>query len=159
MIWKWLESIEAIAEPFNGYQMHGSYRYAQTADEAGEPVDLIRVRALMVPPGIPDFLTRTRLLGAGPVTLTGRALAGRLGISRVETSADGGSTWSDAQLGVRPPRFAWRGWTAQWDATPGRHTLMVRATDTEGNCQPVEPEWNIQGMGNNMAQSVDVIVE
>ncbi|MCH8990049.1 MAG: sulfite oxidase [Chloroflexi bacterium] len=156
---KWLESIEAVGEPFNGYQMHGSYRYAQTADEPGEPVDLIRVRALMVPPGIPDFLTRTRLLDSGPVTLTGRAWAGRLGISRVETSTDGGASWSDAQLSVQPPRFAWRGWTAQWNAAAGRYTLMVRATDTEGNRQPVEPEWNIQGMGNNMVQSVDVIVE
>lgn len=156
---KWLESIEAVGEPFNGYQMHGSYRYAQTADEPGEPVDLIRVRALMVPPGIPDFLTRTRLLDSGPVTLTGRAWAGRLGISRVETSTDGGASWSDAQLGVQPPRFAWRGWTAQWNAAAGRYTLMVRATDTDGNRQPVEPEWNIQGMGNNMVQSVDVIVE
>jgi DMSO/TMAO reductase YedYZ molybdopterin-dependent catalytic subunit len=156
---KWLESIEALAEPFNGYQMHGSYRYAQTADEPGEPVNLIRVRALMVPPGIPDFLTRTRLLDAGPVTLTGRAWAGRQGISRVETSTDGGATWSDAQLGVPPPQFAWRGWTAQWNAAVGRHTLLVRATDTEGNRQPVDPEWNIQGMGNNMTQTVDVIVE
>ena len=156
---KWLESIEAVGEPFNGYQMHGSYRYAQTADEPGEPVDLIRVRALMVPPGIPDFLTRTRLLDSGPVTLTGRAWAGRLGISRVETSDDGGATWSDAQLGVQPPRFAWRKWTARWNPAAGRYTLMVRATDTEGNRQPIEPEWNIQGMGNNMVQSVDVIVE
>jgi DMSO/TMAO reductase YedYZ molybdopterin-dependent catalytic subunit len=156
---KWLDSIEAVAEPFNGYQMHATYRYAQTADDPGEPVDLIRVRSLMVPPGIPDFLTRTRLLNAGPVSLTGRAWAGRLGISRVETSTDSGATWSDAQLGPQPPKFAWRGWTAQWTATVGRHTLMVRATDTDGNRQAVEPEWNIQGMGNNMAHSVDVIVE
>ena len=36
---------------------------------------------------------------------------------------------------------------------------MARATDTQGNQQPVGPERNIQGMGNNMAQTVDVIVE
>ena len=156
---KWLESIEAVSEPFNGYQMHASYRYAQTVDDPGEPVDLIRVRALMLPPGIPDFLTRTRLIDAGPVTLTGRAWAGRLGISRVETSSDGGATWSDARLGPQPPEFAWHAWTAGWNATPGRYTLMVRATDTQGNQQPVGPEWNIQGMGNNMVQTVDVIVD
>ncbi len=156
---KWLDSIQAIGEPFNGYQMHASYRYAQTADEPGEPVDLIRVRALMVPPGIPDFSTRIRLLNPGTATLTGRAWAGRLGISRVETSTDSGATWSEAQLGAKPPQFAWRGWTAQWNAALGRHKLLVRATDTEGNRQPVEPDWNIQGMGNNMVQVVDVIVE
>ena len=156
---KWLGSIEAVGEPFNGFQMHASYRYAQTADDPGDPVDIIRVRALMVPPGIPDFLTRTRLLSAGPVTLTGRAWVGRAGISRVEISTDGGSSWFNAQLGSQPSQFAWHGWTADWDATTGRHTLMVRATDTNGNRQPVGPEWNIQGMGNNMAQTVDVIVE
>ena len=156
---KWLDSVEAIGEHFKGYQMLATYRYAQTLVDPGDPVDLIRVRALMVPPGIPDFLTRTRLLNAGPVTLSGRSWAGPLGISRVETSTDGGATWSDAHLGVARPQFAWRGWTAQWNAAAGRHTLMVRATDTEGNRQPVEPQWNIQGMGNNMVQTVDVIVE
>jgi len=156
---KWLDRIEAVGEPFNGYQMLATYRYSQSADDPGEPVDLIRVRALMIPPGIPDFMTRTRLVKPGPVTLAGRAWAGRLGISRVETSTDRGATWSDAQLGVQPSKFAWRGWTAQWNAAVGKHTLMVRATDTEGNRQTVEPEWNIQGMGNTMAQTVDVIVE
>ena len=41
----------------------------------------------------------------------------------------------------------------------GNHKLMVMATDSNGNRQPVEPEWNIQGMGNNMVQIVEVIVE
>ena len=156
---KWLESIEAVGEAFNGYQMHGSYRYKQTADDPGEPVDLIRVRALLVPPGIPDFLSRTRLLSPGPVTLTGRAWAGRLGISSVEWSVDGGTTWSDAELGAQQGQFEWRRFKAQWDATVGKHTLMVRATDTEGNCQSVEPKWNYLGMGNNMVQSVHLVVE
>jgi len=156
---KWLDSIEAIGEHFSGFQMHATYRYTQKAGELGEPVDLLRVRALMIPPGIPDFLTRTRLLSPGPVALTGRAWAGRLGISRVETSGDGGESWSDAQLGAQPAQFAWRGWSASWNATAGKHTLMVRATDSEGNRQSVEPDWNAQGMGNNMVQSVDVIVE
>jgi hypothetical protein len=35
----------------------------------------------------------------------------------------------------------------------------VRATDTEGNVQPVEQPWNYKGMGNNMAQRVSAIVE
>jgi hypothetical protein len=35
----------------------------------------------------------------------------------------------------------------------------VRATDSQGNVQPVEQPWNHHGMGNNMAQRVEVIVE
>ena len=94
---KWLTRIEAVSEHFSGYQMDSAYRYAQHADDPGEPVDLIRVRALMIPPGIPDFMTRIRLVDAGSVTLEGRAWAGRLGVDRVEVSADNGETWRDAR--------------------------------------------------------------
>src|SRR6266496_2811030 len=65
---RWQDRIEAVSEPFQGYQQAGTYRYATAADDLQELVTLIKVRALMVPPGIPDFLTRMRLLDAGPVT-------------------------------------------------------------------------------------------
>ena len=136
-----------------------SYRYAGDEDDPGLPVDLIRVRALMVPPGIPDFLTRTRLVEAGPTPLTGRAWAGRLGISRVEVSVDGGKTWMEAQLGEETAPCAWRAWSFTWDARPGNHTLCVRATDSQGEVQPVDQLWNLKGMGNNLVHRVDVIVE
>jgi sulfane dehydrogenase subunit SoxC len=156
---KWLERIDVVAEPFEGYQMMQVYRYSQTADQPGEPVTLIRVRALMVPPGVPDFMTRTRVVEAGPVTLTGKAWAGQLGVSRVEVSSNGGFTWSEAQLENAISPFAWRGWTFEWNATPGPHILCVRATDSEGNVQPLEQQWNYGGYGNNSVQRVKVIVE
>ncbi len=155
---KWLDRIEVVAEPFNGYQM-GTYTCRQTRDEAGVPVDLVRVRALMVPPGIPDFYTRGRLVEAGPVTLTGRAWAGRASIQRVEVSTDGGATWSDAALDHEVPPHAWRGWSFAWDAEPGPRTLSVRATDDADNVQPIDQWWTVSGIGNNMAQRVSVIVE
>ena len=155
---KWLDRVDAIAEPFQGYQME-SYRYSQGADDPGQPVDLIRVRALMISLGIPDFVTRGRLVEAGPVTLSGRAWAGRLGVSRVEVSVDGGSTWSDTQLGEQVSLYAWRWWTCKWESQAGRYTLCVRATDTDGHVQPVIQPWNFKGMGNNMVQRVDVLVE
>ena len=96
---------------------------------------------------------------AGPNLLTGRAWAGRLGISRVEISVDGGSTWSEAELGEQDSAFAWRPWSFEWNAVRGSHTLSVRATDTQENVQPIEQFWNAQGMGNNMAQRVMVLVE
>ena len=59
----------------------------------------------------------------------------------------------------RVSTYAWQAWSMRWDATPGTYTLCVRATDTEGNVQPVTQPWNFQGMGNNMVQRVDVVVE
>jgi DMSO/TMAO reductase YedYZ molybdopterin-dependent catalytic subunit len=156
---KWLAGIEAIRGPFEGYQMVGSYRYSRSEDDPGEPVTLIRVRSLMIPPGIPDFATRVRLVEAGKVKLTGRAWAGRLNVSGVEVSSDGGETWAEAHLEKAVAPFAWRGWSYDWEAKAGRCMLCVRARDSAGNLQPVEQPWTYQGMGNNMVQRVEVIVE
>ena len=155
---KWLCRIEAIQGQFGGYQMTGSYRYAQSMDDPGEPVTLQRVRALMVPPGIPDFFTRTRLVEAGSVRLTGRAWAGRLAVAGIEVSTDGGKVWAEATLGKPVGRYAWCEWSYEWQAEPGTYVLCVRARDGAGNVQP-DALWNYQGMGNNMVQRVDVVVE
>jgi DMSO/TMAO reductase YedYZ molybdopterin-dependent catalytic subunit len=155
---KWLTRIEAVAQPFTGYQMMKSYRYSQSADDLGDPVTLIRPRALMIPPGVPDFASRTRIASPGPTILRGRAWAGRASIERVEVSCDDGSTWQDAELEPEPSPFAWRGWHFSWNAAPGQHRLRVRATNSEGDVQPSEPFWTFQGMGNNVAQSVTVLV-
>jgi sulfane dehydrogenase subunit SoxC len=60
---KWLADIEAVADRFEGYQQAVSYRLRQDADEPGEPLSRIAVRSLLAPPGIPDFITRRRLVG------------------------------------------------------------------------------------------------
>jgi hypothetical protein len=51
------------------------------------------------------------------------------------------------------------GWAFNWEATPGEYTLCARAADTEGNVQPLNQPWNFHGMGNNMVQRVNVVVE
>ncbi|MGH2542175.1 MAG: sulfite oxidase, partial [Ardenticatenaceae bacterium] len=74
-------------------------------------------------------------------------------------STDGGAAWADANLDPdNPGRYAWRGWTFDWDAKPGKHVLLVRATDSDGNAQPAEQRWNYKGMGNNMTQHIEVLV-
>jgi DMSO/TMAO reductase YedYZ molybdopterin-dependent catalytic subunit len=153
---KWLTSIEAVTEPFEGYQQVGSYRYKVDTEESGEPVTRIRPRALMVPPGIPDFFSRHRMVDAGREQLFGRAWSGSGSIERVEVGIDG--TWSDARLGPQVGPFAWRSWTFDWDALPGDHVLSCRATDATGDVQPTDQPWNHQGMGNNLVQEVPVTV-
>ncbi len=127
-----------------------------TATDPGEPVTWIRVRALMIPPGIPDFFTRQRFVDRGRVRLRGRAWSGHGQIRRVEVAVDG--AWADATLESPVGEFAWRGWSVDWDADPGDHELACRATDTGGNVQPLEKPWNYQGMGNNLVQRVAVTV-
>ncbi|MFC7614775.1 hypothetical protein ACFQV2_15870 [Actinokineospora soli] len=154
---KWLASITLIDEPFAGFQNATAYR-VKHGDEPGEPVTRIQPRALLAPPGFPDFMTRRRIVAAGPVVLTGRAWSGTGRVTRVEVSVDAGATWTDADLGERPGPYAWLPWTCRWTAEPGDTELLVRATDDSGATQPVDQPWNTQGMANNMAQRTAVTV-
>jgi DMSO/TMAO reductase YedYZ molybdopterin-dependent catalytic subunit len=153
---KWLHRITCRTTPFDGYQQQVAYWLKRHADDPGEPVRRMRPRALMIPPGFPDFLTRRRTLERGRVTLSGRAWSGSGAIARVEVAVDG--AWRDAQLGASQGPFAWRKWTCDWDAASGEHTLQCRATDETGDVQPTEAAWNVQGMANNHTQSVAVVV-
>ena len=157
---KWLRSITALDRPFEGVQQRLLYRLRDDADDPGEPVMRKRPRALMVPPGIPDFLTRRRQVAAGAVAVEGRAWSGYGPVTRVEFSDDGGHTWGDAELGQPLGRYGWTSWRHEWRAEPGQHELCVRATDAAGNTQPPDAAttWNYGGYAVNAVQRVPVTV-
>ena len=71
---------------------------------------------------------------AGQVTIGGVAWAQQRGIAKVEVRVDDGD-WMTAQLGPDAGIDYWRQWYLNWDAPAGRHTLVVRATDEDGNTQ------------------------
>ncbi|HEX8085935.1 MAG TPA: sulfite oxidase [Solirubrobacteraceae bacterium] len=150
---KWLTRISFLDEPFTGYQNATAYRMRESEDDEGTPVSRIEPRALMVPPGIPDFMTRRRFVEAGSVNLEGRAWSGHGEITRVEV--DTGEGWKEATLGATD---GWRAWTYEWDATPGEHVLACRAFDASGRAQPDGPPWNLGGYANNAPQRVSVTV-
>ncbi|MBT2450607.1 molybdopterin-dependent oxidoreductase [Streptomyces sp. ISL-43] len=70
----------------------------------------------------------------GPVAVAGVAWAQHRGIARVEVRVDAGP-WHEARLGDADGDDTWRQWVWTWEATPGRHTLEVRATDRTGAVQ------------------------
>jgi sulfane dehydrogenase subunit SoxC len=158
---KWLRSVTAIAQPFDGVQQAVLYRYRASADDPGTPVTRQRPRALMAPPGIPEFFSRTRYVNAEPTRVTGRAWSGGHAVARVEFSADGGCTWADAQLEESVGEHAWVGWSFVWEPSePGDYQLCARATDASGKSQPVDAAdaWNQGGYGVNAVQRVMVRV-
>ncbi|MBA4115881.1 MAG: molybdopterin-dependent oxidoreductase, partial [Rubrobacter sp.] len=157
---KWLKEIRAIEEPFEGVQQVLTYNYRQSADDPGTPVTRKYPHALMVPPGIPDFLSRRRHVEAGRITIEGRTWSGFGPVERVEFSADGGGTWYDADLGDAVGPYGWTSWGSEWDARPGEYELCARATDASGKTQPVDGKeaWNQGGYGINVVQRVPVQV-
>jgi DMSO/TMAO reductase YedYZ molybdopterin-dependent catalytic subunit len=156
---KWLTRITVLDEPFGGYQNMVSYRRQRDEDDVpGQPVQRIRVRSLIEPPGFTRFNPRMRIVDEGRVRLRGRAWCGSAPVARVEVSTDGGATWRDAELGPSGDPYAWRSWSLVWDAEPGEHVLCSRATDADGRSQPEEPEWNVGGFENNAIERMPVQV-
>ena len=105
----------------------------------------------------PDFIvpTRSRIDGpdhessfflsklAGPIEVKGIAFGGDRGISRVELSFDDGKTWDEARIYYAGSDLAWSLWKASNGWTPkqpGDYTLVVRATDGEGDVQEWESD-------------------
>ena len=155
---KWLTEIKALSEPYNGFQQVQTYKYRKSAIDLGRPVTEILVKSLMVPPGVPDFVTRDRCLKAGTTRVEGRAWSGAgKNISKVEFGING--KWEKAKILDKVGKYAWTKWVFDWDAKPGQYILQCRATDELGCEQPKEPTWNLGGFGNNSPHSIKVFVK
>ena len=72
-------------------------------------------------------------LAAGKMMIAGVAWAQHRGIEAVEVGIDG--KWRPATLAAQDTIDTWRQWYYPWQATPGRHTIQVRATDKAGSTQ------------------------
>lgn len=79
----------------------------------------------------------------GPVDVRGIAFGGDRGISRVELSFDDGETWDDANIYYSGGNLAWSLWSLHggWmPDEPDDRTIVVRATDGEGDVQEWEED-------------------
>jgi DMSO/TMAO reductase YedYZ molybdopterin-dependent catalytic subunit len=74
---------------------------------------------------------------AGTTAVAGVAWAPHVGIARVELQVDGGP-WNEARLGEVASENTWVQWLWEWEATPGRHDVTVRAISTDGEVQTAE---------------------
>src|SRR5215217_1286949 len=82
-----------------------------------------------------DTISAGDNLSSGKNPIGGIAWAPHRGIEKVEVSTDGGETWNTAQLAKQLAEDTWRQYVYDWDATPGDHTIQVRATDGNGETQ------------------------
>jgi DMSO/TMAO reductase YedYZ molybdopterin-dependent catalytic subunit len=73
-------------------------------------------------------------VAAGTVTVAGVAWAQHTGVEMVQVRIDDGG-WADARLADSAGIDTWVQWVYDWQATPGEHTVAVRATDRAGYTQ------------------------
>ncbi|MCZ7567677.1 MAG: molybdopterin-dependent oxidoreductase [Ardenticatenaceae bacterium] len=120
---KWLTEIEVTDKPYTGYWERQGW----------SNIAAIKVNSQIEQPTALEPIT----IGT-PVTVSGRAMAGRSGVKKVEVSTDNGETWHEAELTQVKTPLVWALWTYTWetgDLPPGRHVLQARATDGDGVTQ------------------------
>jgi DMSO/TMAO reductase YedYZ molybdopterin-dependent catalytic subunit len=154
---KWLRRITVVAEPFDGFQMQ-AYQFRDSLDDPGIPLTRIEPRALLIPPGFPDFMSRRRVVRSGDVLIEGRAWSGWAEVTAVQISIDGGDTWESADLDPGLDSYGWARWSWIWKAEPGSYLLSARATDASGRTQPLGQRWSRGGFANNTIQKIRVAV-
>ncbi|NNE94559.1 MAG: molybdopterin-dependent oxidoreductase [Acidimicrobiales bacterium] len=76
-------------------------------------------------------------IAPGPFVIGGVAWAQTIGIESVELSIDEGP-WLPADLADEVNDDTWRQWSFPWEATPGRHSVTVRAKDRNGSIQTAD---------------------
>ncbi|MBA3687478.1 MAG: molybdopterin-dependent oxidoreductase [Chloroflexi bacterium] len=116
---KWLAKIGLTTlEAFNGYWV---------------PLGWAKEAPILTQSRI-DVPKRGAPVNAGEVAVAGVAWAPDRGISKVEVQVDD-MAWAPAELSVPISDATWVQWLFRWSATPGDHTLSVRATDGTGDVQ------------------------
>ena len=153
---KWLEKITLLDKPYEGFYMDQVYRIHQSGQDpkTGEYVTDINIKSIITQPE-PDAV-----LPSGDVTIIGSAYAGETDVDRVEVSTNGGDSWQTATfIGPHEP-FAWRHWQFVWNVTqPGTYKILSRATDSNGEKQPMQASWNRLGYNNNGVEEHGVTVQ
>ena len=77
----------------------------------------------------------------------------------MEVSTDDNRTWGPAQVQETRSPYAWQHWEYQWEVSrPGYYLIRSRATDSQGNTQPLQAPWNFRGYAVNSIHAVPVTV-
>lgn len=160
---KSLSDIEVMDKPSESFWMKTAYRIPDdpcgcvepgTAPKKTVPINRMTTRSLLINPE-----DGSRLKSGQPVELMGVAFSGGYSIKEVLVSVDGGMNWRPARLGKDMGRYSWVQWFYPWQpAKSGTYQVMVRATNSLGESQPLDGLWNPSGYLLNKIEKHNLIV-
>ncbi|MCO5176797.1 MAG: molybdopterin-dependent oxidoreductase [Thermomicrobiales bacterium] len=117
---KWIERIDLVAGDFRGYWQQRGWT------EDGTIQTFSRI----------DLPSNRAVVERGAVELGGIAYAGDRGITAVELSFDGGTSWQAVDEIQQISALSWVIWRSTWNAqTAGAYRVLARATDGNGEVQ------------------------
>ncbi|EPA98859.1 MULTISPECIES: molybdopterin-dependent oxidoreductase [Pseudomonas] len=160
---KHLSEIEVLDHVYDGFFMAKGYRVPDndcfciapgTTPTQTRPISKLPVRSFITSVKQGDVLPLNK-----SVVLKGIAFDGGAGVNKVEISIDGGKVWREATLGQDLGRFSFREWTLAITFTSkGATQLMVRASNSAGETQPLQADWNPAGYRRHVIETSHVTV-
>jgi DMSO/TMAO reductase YedYZ molybdopterin-dependent catalytic subunit len=159
---KMLKDIEVLDTPDDNYWMKTAYRIPDTPHANVKPGEqgfkTVPINRLVPRSFFTNVNDSTIVRSGATVLVRGIAFGGDCGVSQVEISADGHS-WRKTELGPDEGTYGFRRWTTKVEAPQsGTLTLQVRCTNTKGEVQPAEPNWNEGGFMRNVIERVQLSV-
>lgn len=134
---KWLQRVVVTDKPFNGYYQTLDYSFWKRNREQAQLTALseIQTKAVIISPAEGETVAAN-----SNVRVRGAAWTGNGEIKKVELSGDAGKTWNAVKLLGESEPNAWRLWEFDWKtpAKSAKATLIARATDSNGEAQPLE---------------------
>jgi DMSO/TMAO reductase YedYZ molybdopterin-dependent catalytic subunit len=160
---KMLNDIEVLDAPDDSYWMKTAYRIPDTPHANVRPGEAgfgtVPISRMVPRSFFTNVAEATSVKPGAAMSVRGIAFGGDCGVSRVELSADGGQSWQPTMLDRDEGSYSFRRWSVQV-TTPqsGTLTLMARCTNTKGEVQPADPNWNGGGFMRNAIERVQLAI-
>src|SRR6202044_4111867 len=160
---KMLNDIEVLDAPDGNFWMAKAYLLSDTPFANVKPSETgfknVPINRMLPRSFFTNDSAKTTVKAGAPVALRGIAFGGDCGVAQVELSRDDGKTWRKTKLGNDEGKYSFRQWSTQVTAPPsGALALQVRCTNTKGDAQPPEPNWNGGGFMRNVIERVALTV-
>lgn len=135
---KWITEIELVDKTYEGFWQRKGWTNN----------GIKNINSSVIIPGnqpiddrFPHLVPNNSFMTGKNIPIAGIAFAGDKGISKVEVSVDGGTTWKTAIVKDPLSQYTWVLWTSGFTALDkGNYKIIVRATDKTGQIQTSELE-------------------
>jgi DMSO/TMAO reductase YedYZ molybdopterin-dependent catalytic subunit len=133
---KWITEIELVDKTYEGFWQRKGWTnngikniYSSIVIPGNQPIN----------DNFPNLVPNSSFLNGKNIPIAGIAFAGDRGISKVEVSVDGGTTWKTAIVKDPLSQYTWVLWTSGFTAVDKEnYKIIVRATDKTGQIQTSE---------------------